>query len=254
MFEQMLLPGGHTHQGRCAAFAFVGELGMLVAASLMVTWSAVAPLRMPETIAPLILSPPPPPPAAAPAPPRAPVKAAVMKLAPRAFTAPVLRKMPAHAMVIIDAEPVAPDLTEGGVLGGVPGGVPGGSLSGLVGSFAIPGPVIPASPPKPAVTPPASTAPTQIRVGGDVEAASLIHEVKPVYPSLAKRARIDGEVRFSATIAIDGTVKDLHFISGHPLLVEAAKAAVVQWVYRPTYLNGHPAEVLTDITVRFSLI
>jgi protein TonB len=160
--------------------------------------------------------------------------------------------MPQHPMVIVDAESAAPDV-QGGVPGGMPGGVPGGSLNGLLGSLAIPAPV-PSIPPKAAVTPEAPTAPKQIRVGGDVEAASLIHEVKPEYPVVAKHARIEGEVRFKATIAIDGTVKDLHFISGHPLLVDAARAAVVQWVYRPTYLNGHPAEVLTDITVKFSLI
>jgi protein TonB len=35
--------------------------------------------------------------------------------------------------------------------------------------------------------------------------------------------------------------------------VEPAMKAVKQWVYRPTYLNGQPAEVDTEIDVTFTL-
>ena len=41
--------------------------------------------------------------------------------------------------------------------------------------------------------------------------------------------------------------------SGHPLLIGAATAAVRQWIYRPTLLNGEPVEVATTITVTFTL-
>jgi protein TonB len=90
-------------------------------------------------------------------------------------------------------------------------------------------------------------------VGGEVQAALLKHEVVPVYPLIAKSARIQGTVRLSASIAPNGTVKDLRVLSGNPLLVDAAQNAVKQWTYQPTYLNGKPVEVLTEIDVQFTL-
>jgi hypothetical protein len=99
----------------------------------------------------------------------------------------------------------------------------------------------------PGAAPPAPQGPTRIRVGGDVQAAKLIKEVKPVYPV----RHIQGTVRFTAIIGADGHVQDLQLISGHPLLVPAAQAAVKQWVYRQTLLNGKPVEVITSVEVNF---
>ena len=77
--------------------------------------------------------------------------------------------------------------------------------------------------------------------------------VKPVYPPLARRARIQGKVRFTAIIGKDGRVQNLQIISGHPLLVPAAQDAVKQWVYRPTLVNDEPVEVVTQVDVNFAL-
>lgn len=41
--------------------------------------------------------------------------------------------------------------------------------------------------------------------------------------------------------------------SGHPLLISAALGAVKRWVFEPTYLNGDPVEVATEIIVDFTL-
>ena len=84
-------------------------------------------------------------------------------------------------------------------------------------------------------------------------AASLIRKITPVYPPLAKQARIQGVVRFTAIIGKDGTIQNLQLVSGHPLLVEAARQAVSQWQYKPTLLNGEPVEVVTQIDVNFTL-
>jgi protein TonB len=73
------------------------------------------------------------------------------------------------------------------------------------------------------------------------------------YPPLAASAKIQGVVRFTAIIAADGTVENLQLISGHPLLVSAAQAAVSRWLYRPTLLNGVPVEVITQVDVGFRL-
>lgn len=76
----------------------------------------------------------------------------------------------------------------------------------------------------------------------------LMKKVNPVYPELAKSARIQGVVKFTATIAPDGTVSKLELLTGHPLLVEAARTAVLQWVYQPS-----AAPIQTEISVSFTL-
>ena len=112
-----------------------------------------------------------------------------------------------------------------------------------VGEGSVPGGTRSAAPPTPA----------RIRVSGNVQAANILYKVDPVYPPLARRARVQGTVRFTAIIGADGHVQNLQLISGHPLLVQAAREAVGQWVYRPVLLNGEPIERPTQIDVPFTL-
>ena len=93
----------------------------------------------------------------------------------------------------------------------------------------------------------------RIRVGGNVQASKLINHPSPVYPPLAKQARISGVVQLNAVVGTDGYMKELSVVSGHPLLVQAALDAVRQWAYQPTLLNGQPVEVVTVVDVNFSL-
>jgi protein TonB len=86
-----------------------------------------------------------------------------------------------------------------------------------------------------------------------VQESKLISGPRPIYPSLARAARISGIVRLEAVISRDGTILNFRAVSGHPLLVPAAMAAVQKWVFRPTYLNGDPVEVATEIEVNFTL-
>jgi protein TonB len=55
-----------------------------------------------------------------------------------------------------------------------------------------------------------------------------MRQVQPKYPPLAKSARVQGRVEFTATISKDGTIENLQLVRGHPLLVNAAKEAVLQ--------------------------
>jgi len=96
-------------------------------------------------------------------------------------------------------------------------------------------------------------APQRIRVGGNVQSNNLIKKVTPLYPPDAKAARIQGTVRFTATIGKDGSIINLELVSGHPLLAESAQDAVRQWIYKPTLLNGNPVEVITQIDVNYTL-
>ena len=65
--------------------------------------------------------------------------------------------------------------------------------------------------------------------------------------------RVQGSVILEAVIDREGRVDNLKVLTGNPLLVRAARDAVLQWRYRPTLLNGEPVEVVTQITVNFTL-
>ena len=90
------------------------------------------------------------------------------------------------------------------------------------------------------------------RVAGRL-AGLLIRQVKPNYPPLARQARIQGTVVLQAVISKDGSIENLHLVSGHPMLAPAAIDAVKQWKYKPYFLNGEPVEVETTINVNFTL-
>ena len=93
----------------------------------------------------------------------------------------------------------------------------------------------------------------QVRVSSGVSSSNLLEKVEPVYPEIAKAARIQGSVVLAVDIDAKGSVTDVHVISGHPMLLTAATDAVKQWTYRPFKLNGEPVSVKTEVTVNFSL-
>ena len=94
-----------------------------------------------------------------------------------------------------------------------------------------------------------------IRVGGMVQATTLIQQVKPTYPGVLQAQGIEGTVLLSAVISKDGVPTSLKVVKnpGNEEFVTAALSAVEQWRYQPTLLNGEPIEVLTTIHVDFKL-
>ncbi len=92
-------------------------------------------------------------------------------------------------------------------------------------------------------------------VGGDVREPRLLKRVDPLYPPVAKAAKMQGAVYVQAIIARDGQVRDATAVGGapFPVLREAALAAVRQWVYEPTVVNGEPVDVQLSIQINFRL-
>jgi hypothetical protein len=84
-----------------------------------------------------------------------------------------------------------------------------------------------------------------------IRAAKLVSKVEPAYPVAAQNGGIQGAVWLDAVIGKDGHVASVQSISGNPLLVDAAKDAVMQWVYKPTLLNGEPIEAIMKVCVPF---
>jgi protein TonB len=152
--------------------------------------------------------------------------------------------IPPHVQESTGNEAPAIEVGSGDGRPGIPEGPDGGlDIPGAMGNAA---PIIP--PPAEAVH---SSAPMH-RSEGLME-ASLIRRVQPLYPVVAKTAHISGTVRLRAIIATDGTVRQLEVLSGNAILAQSAVAAVREWRYRPTRLDGRDMEVETFITVNFIL-
>jgi periplasmic protein TonB len=152
--------------------------------------------------------------------------------------------IPAHVQQSSSDE--APGINSGPDFGSsdIPGGgsgpgefMPGGSETSAQ-SFPIPPPAAPEKP---------------RRMSEGVMDAALIYKLQPQYPTAARLMRVSGTVRLQAIIGKDGSVRDVEILSGNPILVPAAIAAVREWRYRPTQLNGETVEVETYITVNFVL-
>ncbi len=92
-----------------------------------------------------------------------------------------------------------------------------------------------------------------VRVAGNVPRPQQVRSVNPFYPGAALRARVTGVVTLEVVIGVDGLVTDVEVVDSVPLLDEAAVAAVEQWEYAPTVLNGVPVPVVMPVTVTFSL-
>jgi TonB family protein len=100
----------------------------------------------------------------------------------------------------------------------------------------------------------AVSTPQRIRVGGNVQMAQLVSQVRPDYPDELQQAGVQGVVKIRAIISKTGTVLHATVISTvDKRLSQLALDAVNQWVYQPTLLNGEPIEVLTTIDVDFSM-
>jgi len=244
MFDQTFVDGkGKTQKPWTTMVGFTLNLtivGLLVLAPMI--WTDILPVNSLRSA--LFVPPPPPPP---PPPPAETPKVVQVKIIPRQFDSGKLmqpKSIPTTIAVIKEEELPPPSA---GVAGGIgTAGAGSGLLSGIIG-----GPAMVAAPP-----PPKKEEKKEIKripVGGKVEEASLINRVVPQYPPLAKSTRIQGQVVLSAVIGTDGAIKELKAVSGHPLLVPAALAAVKQWRYKPLILDGDPVEVDTTITVNFTL-
>jgi periplasmic protein TonB len=90
-------------------------------------------------------------------------------------------------------------------------------------------------------------------MGGNILETRLIKKVEPIYPELAKRARVQGSVVLEATIDERGNVSSIRLVKGHPLLNQAAIDALSKWIYSPTLLNGEPVPVRGTVTINFVL-
>ena len=244
MFEDSLIESGgrlRTKRGATTLLSFVLQvflIGILILIPLLYTEALPKQQLMTFLVAPPPPPPPPPPPAAAPIKVVKQIQSDIVNGQLRTTT-----KIPEKVQMIKEEESPPPVMATGGVVGGVPGGIPGGQMGGVIGG------IISSTP----MAIPRVATPQRVRVSQGVSQGLLIRKVQPVYPPLARQARIQGNVVLQAEISKDGTIENLRLMSGHPMLAPSAIEAVKQWRYKPYFLNGEPVEVETQITVIFSL-
>jgi TonB family protein len=92
-----------------------------------------------------------------------------------------------------------------------------------------------------------------IRVGNDVPAPRKIKDVRPTSPPEAQMARAQGVVVLDATIDAEGKVSNARVVRSVPLLDAAAVAAVRQWEFTPTVIDGRAVPVIMTVTVNFTV-
>jgi protein TonB len=238
LFEDLIESDRVAHRTQQSKTLPVSLLLHTIAAALIVIVPLLSADQLPDPasavkaffVEPMAAPAPPPPP-----PPPAPRPANAPKIIPRPvteaqFVAPV--EVPEE---ITPEESI--DMGVEGGAGGVEGGVPGGVVGGIVGG-------LPDAPPPPVQA---------VRVGGQIKEPKKLKNVAPVYPDIAKQARVQGVVILECTISPQGKVTDVKVLRGIPLLDQAAIDAVKQWVYTPTLLNGVPVPVIMTVTVNFKL-
>lgn len=92
-----------------------------------------------------------------------------------------------------------------------------------------------------------------LRISSGVGAGMLLGAIRPVYPEIAKAARVEGVVVVEATISKEGRIESARVVSGPAMLAGAALDAVKMARYAPYRLNGAAVEVETSITVNFRI-
>jgi protein TonB len=249
MFDQTFVDGaGKTNKGWTVTVSVLAEfvgIGLMILVPLI--WTEVLPkTQWVNSLTAPAPPPPPAPPQSAPATPTRKVRAA-----PRVFNLALEAPPPIPRPASIREDVTLPPAGAGDIAGGIPEVAAAGAASVFSAGATI-------------FTPPPSPYPSKVDVkpkqekpvlvGGNVQSAKLIKHPAPVYPAIAKTARIQGTVVLQAIIGKDGAVRNLMVVSAaSPLLVSSAMDAVKKWLYQPTLLNQEPVEVITEITVIFSL-
>jgi periplasmic protein TonB len=202
----------------------VGAVIALIVVPLVATDVLPEPWRAVQfiTVGPLPIEPPPPP---------VPREAALPPPAPVSSDAAPVEVPDGIAPEPPDTRP--PVSLDAGIIDGGP----------LIGDFAPDAPL----------PPPTAVAREPLPVGGLISRPERIRYVAPVYPPIARAANVEGVVIVEAVLGVDGRVRQARVLRSAPLLDAAAIAAVEQWQFTPTLLNGQAVPVVMTVTVVFSL-
>jgi protein TonB len=232
MFTEIVHPSAHVGAKRwytvpLSILVHGALLALLIATPLLMTGA------LPLTPSVLVFAAP-----APPTPPEVPRASPPPRAAMAATTATPPTGPPTEAPSTIQPEAPSFAMAVPGSVG-LPTGLPGANVGfPAFSAGSAPAPAVVAEP---------------LRPGGQIKEPVKIHDVAPIYPLFAVRAKLSGFVIVAATIDVDGRVTDAKVLRSVPGLDQAALDAVRQWRYRPTLLNGVPVSILVTVTVTFAL-
>lgn len=233
MFQDSLVESSGRIRTRSKWYAIASFVIEAIALAALILIPFVYPAALPpHALARLLVAPPPaaPPPATHTAPARTRAAQLVDLAAPPVIPIQIQRE---------DNAPTPPEMNR---LNPNFGNVRGSNAMSLLA----------ASPPLPSVRTRAKPS-GPVRVSSGVAQGRLLAPIQPVYPAIAKAARIQGTVVIEAIISKRGLVKQAHVVSGQPMLARAALEAVSRARYQPYKLNSEPVEVETTISINFVL-
>ena len=235
MFEDSLMESGGKIKTKTKYWSILTMTINGVILFVLAIWPLLHPEALPaQMMATLLVAPPPPPPP----PPQPPTPVKIhSEMINNELQAP--SKIPKK---ILNVKESAAPPQMAGVAGMEGAGSGSGSMGGILGGIGTgPAVVVKQAPPK------------KLTISSGVMTGNILQRTQPVYPAIARAARIQGTVVLQATISREGNITNLRVVSGPPMLQQAALDAVRTWRYRPYLLNGEPVEVDTTVNVVFNL-
>jgi TonB family protein len=82
--------------------------------------------------------------------------------------------------------------------------------------------------------------------GADSSERKIVYREQPEYPAIAAKMELHGTVKLKIWIDVEGNVRRLEYIGGHPLLAQSALRAVRNWRYQPS-----PKESTSQVELKF---
>lgn len=82
---------------------------------------------------------------------------------------------------------------------------------------------------------------------------AVLHRVEPLYPDIARRARVQGAVVLLMTVDDRGLPTEVKVLEGPLVLQEVAMRAARQWRFEPARVDGRPVPAAFRLTLNFSL-
>ena len=95
--------------------------------------------------------------------------------------------------------------------------------------------------------------PTPSKTSQAVPSPEKIFDVPPIYPGVARTARLQGVVDVEIVVGPTGSVEQARVMHSVHGLDDAALAAIKQWKYRPTVINGVAVPIQMTVRVSFKL-
>jgi TonB family protein len=91
--------------------------------------------------------------------------------------------------------------------------------------------------------------------GGDVKPPKVIHYVEPSFSSKSKEAYVEGTVKISTVVSVEGFATNLQIVNGLNAEEDRmAMDALKQWRFQPGTKAGQPVNVKVTVEIDFHLL